>query len=601
MAQYEHLPIYKKAFELSLFLENEVKNFSRYHKYTLGSELRDKSRRAAILIIRANSRTDKLGILLELREILEEIKYVVRLCKEVKAFRNFKTFETFLRLCSSRSRPKMMPSVFSFENVYQAYLDCRYNKRGRRDAIRFEIDAEEKVYDLAERLRERTYRPSPASCFVTEKPKLREIVAAQFEDRVVHHLLVRRLEPLWEPGFIYDSYASRRRKGTHLAVKRLRKFMCEASLNKKRPVYYLQLDIKNYFMSIDKDILFDLIMKRRPPEELIWLIHLIVHRNVAENCVVRSPESLMAKVPPHKSLFRARKNKGLPIGNLTSQFFANIYLDRLDQFVKHTLKCRWYLRYVDDFVMLDSDRQCLEQWHAQTESFLQERLKLNLNPKRYRLRRVSEGVDFLGYIVRPDYVLSRKRVVNNLKAKLRDYEKKLVSERNGVRTVRYDPEIVKGMFQSFNSYLAHFGHADSYRLIANIFETFSFMKHYFFYDVSFRKPKLVMYCHPRCRFRNVYSQYIWFLRLYHRYLIFFRVGCFYEFYEAQASLAVKILGLKMIKPKFGFKRRAGIGDKALERYVEMALKQGRGVLVVEQTGYFSGNLAERRIAVKYDV
>ena len=252
---------------------------------------------------------------------------------------------------------------------------------------------------LRDALADRSYEPNRSVCFFIQRPKLREIFAADFRDRIVHHVLVNHLEGIWEPVFIHDSYACRKGKGMHAAVVRLQQFMREATANGTWPAFTLQLNIRNYFMSIDKPRLFEMVAARLNPgrpahAEALWLAEKLVFRDCTHEPVLKGNPQRVDRLPPHKTLFRAPPGKGLPIGNLNSQFFANVYLNALDQFVKHELKYRWYLRYCDDFVLLAESATQLAVWRTRIENFLLERLLLQLNPARERLRPVSDGVDF---------------------------------------------------------------------------------------------------------------------------------------------------------------------------------------------------------------
>ena len=173
----------------------------------------------------------------------------------------------------------MIALDLSLENLYRQYLRCRRNKRNTVNALRFEAQQEKQLVLLREALVERTYQPGRSVCFFTARPKLREIFAADFRDRVVHHVLVEYLERIWEPVFIHDSYACRRGKGVHAGVKRLQGFMRQATANGTRPAWYLQLDIRNYFMSIDKDILFRLLAARLKDDTALWLTRLLVYHD----------------------------------------------------------------------------------------------------------------------------------------------------------------------------------------------------------------------------------------------------------------------------------------------------------------------------------
>ena len=330
--------------------------------------------------------------------------------------------------------------LFSFENLHRQYLICRRNKRNTLNALRFEARQEQNLLDLQAALIDRTYVPSRSVCFFVQKPKLREIFAADFRDRVVHHVLVDYLERIWEPIFIHDSYACRKGKGVHAGVERLTRFIRQITRNGSRPAWYLQLDVHNYFMSIDKRILFDLLAPNIADDDALWLTKVLVFHDCTENFVIKGDAGLLEKMPPHKTLFHAPPGKGLPIGNLNSQFFANVYLNELDQFVKHRLKCRHYLRYCDDFVLLAESPEQLMAWREQIARWLHERLRLQLNPKRQRLRPVSDGVDWLGYIVRGDYRLVRRRVVGSLRDKLRAFRAELVVATESHFHYRYDRE-----------------------------------------------------------------------------------------------------------------------------------------------------------------
>jgi RNA-directed DNA polymerase len=508
------------------------------------------------------------------------------------------------QLCASRSFQIMMlseklmatsASLFSYEQLYRAYLDCRKTKRNTPDALRFELNAEELLDDLQRELTERAYHPSTSLCFAAQKPKLREIFAADFRDRILHHLVVRQLERLWEPVFIYDSYASRPQKGIHLAVERLQTFCRQATRNRTQPAWYAQLDIRNFFMSIDKHRLFALLRSRCDQEELLWLTATLLFHDPTGDYHLRSPRWLLNRIPRQKSLFGVERGHGLPIGNLTSQFFANVYLNGLDQFVKHTLKCRYYLRYVDDFVLLHPDRSQLVDWRQQIEHYLHTQLELALHPTRRKLRPVANGIDFLGYIVRPDYILCRQRVVNNLNAKLRGFQRQLVQTQGRVTAIRYSHEVLEALLACLNSYLGHFRHADTFKLRHSLLERNRWLAHFFRY----RHDTLTRLYAPPRGFRNLHAQYTYFYKRYDRFLLFFQVGCFYEFYKSQARRAKAALQLTPLPPKFGFRARCGIGVKGLDRYVERALQQGHAVVVVKQTGFMLPHVAERRVAVKY--
>jgi retron-type reverse transcriptase len=235
----------------------------------------------------------------------------------------------------------------------------------------FEQNLEENLVSLHEELDSGSYRPCRSLCFIVEKPKLREIFAADFRDRVVHHVLVGHLEPQWERRFIHDSYACRWGKGTHKGVARLRSFTRKATANGSKMAWYLQLDVKGFFINLDRNILYQRLKAQEKDPTILWLIRVILFTKVTENCRFRDARRKDFEcLPEHKTLFKARLGCGLPIGNLTSQFFANVYLGALDQFVKHQLKARLYLRYCDDLVLLSENREELAEWERRIEAFL---------------------------------------------------------------------------------------------------------------------------------------------------------------------------------------------------------------------------------------
>ncbi|MBI4848582.1 MAG: group II intron reverse transcriptase domain-containing protein [Nitrospirae bacterium] len=448
--------------------------------------------------------------------------------------------------------------LYSFRTLHKAYVSCRRRKRNTINALRFEASLLDNLMDLSGKLQNGSYRPSRSVCFVAKQPKLREIFAADFRDRVVHHLLVPEIEKIFEPKFIHDSYACRVGKGTHAAVKRLRHFMNCVTRGGRVASWFMQLDIRSFFMSIDREILLGMLERQflrdssagrhsresgnpekteldsglqtagmTEREALLQLAEIIVNQDCTKDFVYKGDPRLLQGIPPHKSLFHIPQGKGLPIGNLTSQFFGNVYLNELDQFVKHTLKARHYLRYVDDFILLDTSRERLLEMKDKIETFLNERLALELKPE-LTLKRVTEGADFLGYIVRPDYVLVRNRVVGNLRARLRRFEEEMVissvrhiscrhSRESGnpeafkntgfpIKTSgmtnkdfctsllykRYSVTIPKQfniihlreenvcqLRQTLASYLGHFKHANAYKLTRSLFEKYEYLENIF--------------------------------------------------------------------------------------------------------------------------
>ncbi len=328
--------------------------------------------------------------------------------------------------------------MFTYEEIYKAYLRCRRGKRNTHNALKFEQNLCENLCDLETSLNNRSYTPKRSVCFLTTSPK-----------------------------FIYDSYSCRVGKGIHEAKKRALKFS-------RASKYYLQLDIKNFFYTIDKKFLFRMLngsivenyhkvkKSKISMHEMLWLVHKIIFHDVTVNAYMKGHKSAFESLPSHKSLFKVAKTKGLPIGNLTSQFFANVYMNDFDNYCKRTLKCKRYLRYVDDFVIFEESREKLLGIQREIESYLSVNLSLVLREYKI-LKSVHEGLDFLGYIIRPDYVLVRNRVVKNFKYKkakyLSDYEKQ-----KGTMGL----EEIKQFLSVQASFVGHSSHENSYNLIQKV-------------------------------------------------------------------------------------------------------------------------------------
>ncbi|MBT6651893.1 MAG: reverse transcriptase [Gammaproteobacteria bacterium] len=387
-----------------------------------------------------------------------------------------------------------LATLFNFPALWQAYITCRKGKRGSRNTQHYEISLLDRLIDTLDALKTARWTPSRSVLFVVTRPKMREIHAADFSDRVVHHLLVPRLERLYEPTFIHDSYSNRKGKGTHAAVERLQHFMRKVTRNQTRPAHYLQLDIANFFNTIDRPTLWKQLQHRlrkaqqrgaedrgvtpQEQQELLWLTHRILRQNPTEHALLRGSPDEFARIPQHKRLSAAPADKGLPIGNLTSQFFANVYLNELDQFIKHTLKADYYLRYVDDFILLHQNPEQLEQWRKEIADFLQQRLQLKLRPQQI-LKPVTDGADFLGYIVRPDYRLVRRRVVGHLRERLQHLQQQLIERTKKGTTLRLKQAHRQQLHAMLASYLAHIRHASSHNLLQTLWREFSWLDHVF--------------------------------------------------------------------------------------------------------------------------
>ena len=308
---------------------------------------------------------------------------------------------------------------FSFAELVEAYLDCRRTKRNSASALAFEFNMERNLRFLFDELASGAYTPGRSKCFVITRPKPREVWAAEFRDRIVHHLLYNHIGPRFERSFIADTCACIKGRGTLYAASRLEGKVRSITQNWSKPAHYLKCDLANFFVSIDKRVLLDLLMARI--HEPFWraLTELVLMHDPRGDFVYRGDPALLERVPPHKRLMAQPSHLGLPIGNLSSQFFANVYLDVLDQHVKHSIGARHYIRYVDDFVLLHESPQWLNAALANIDSFLPATLGAHLNPTKTILQPIDRGIDFVGQVTRPWVRTTRARTVDQAASRLR--------------------------------------------------------------------------------------------------------------------------------------------------------------------------------------
>ena len=296
----------------------------------------------------------------------------------------------------------LFKQIISLDNLFLAYLEFRKGKRKKIDVQEFEFNLEDNLFELHQELKDKIYCHSNYTSFYITDPKLRYISKACVRDRVLHQAVFRILYPIFDKSFIFDSYSCRLDKGTHRAVNRLDRFCQKLSSNNKENIFILKCDIRKFFDSIDQQILLELIKKKIKDKNTIWLIDKII-----------------------KSF---NQNKGLPLGNVTSQLFANIYLNKLDQFIKHKLKIKYYLRYCDDFLILSKDKDYLNNLVHRINKFLTNELKLNLHARKIIYRKYFQGVDFLGYVVLPHHRVLRTKTKKRIFKKIQFNKLKLDSD-----------------------------------------------------------------------------------------------------------------------------------------------------------------------------
>lgn len=354
------------------------------------------------------------------------------------------------------------------EDLFTAYYEARKNKRNTINALAIELNYESKLYQLFEDIEERKYEISPSICFINFEPVKREIFAADFRDRIVHHLVFNYINSVFDKTFINDSYSCRKNRGTHYGIKRIRRFISQCSHNHSKDCYIMKLDIEGYFMRMDRDILYGKIIKVLKENEskllcamslIQYLLQKIIFNDPTTNCKIKGEKADWEGLPESKSLFFAEENKGFSIGNLTSQLFGNIYLNDFDHFVKNELGIKYYGRYVDDFVLIHPDKKYLLECREKIRCYLKNKLLLTLHPKKFYLQHYKKGVQFLGVYIKPFCIYIGKRCKTNFYKKVREWNDRFVL------TKRKPSLQEKKLFRAnINSYLGMMKHYDTYKL-----------------------------------------------------------------------------------------------------------------------------------------
>ena len=336
--------------------------------------------------------------------------------------------------------PKLWKEFCTLTNLYNAYDKAKKGRTNRCYVAEFEKDERRNLITLFHEVYSGTYCPRPLKRFVLRDPKTRVISVSDFRDRIVHHMLINVLQPIFEPQFVYDSYANRINKGTTAAIKRAQAFIRKTTKNNKLRLrknsssvrgYCLKCDIKSYFDTIDHAILVGLIRKRVPDSRVLDLITVILKNHESKTC-----------------------GQGMPLGNWTSQFFANVYLNKLDQYVKHELKAKHYIRYVDDFIIFSRDARELQQLKVVIDEFLQSKLMITLHPNKCSIIPLHRGVPFLGFRVFPYHVLVQRRNLRKLAKRTENH----LTEFNANFILK---EVV---IDSFNGWCAYAMNADTHYL-----------------------------------------------------------------------------------------------------------------------------------------
>ncbi len=286
--------------------------------------------------------------------------------------------------------------IISVENLLEGWKDFLKGKRGKRDVQEFDLHLMDNVFDLHWDLQSLRYKHSEYKAFKINDPKPRDIHKATVRDRLLHHAIYRKLYPFFDSTFISHSFSCRRRKGTHRACDCFSGMLRKVSRNNTRTVWVLKCDIRKFFASIDHRTLFGILRKRIGDKKILWLLYQVV-----------------------SSFSSGKPEVGLPLGNLTSQLLVNIYMNEFDQFVKHNLKGKNYIRYADDFVLVSDEKALLEAQLVKISGFLRDSLKLELHPNKVSIRTLASGVDFLGWVHFPNHrvirTTTKKRMLRSLK------------------------------------------------------------------------------------------------------------------------------------------------------------------------------------------
>lgn len=312
----------------------------------------------------------------------------------------------------------------------EAWFEFRLGKRSKADVQNFEHNLEDNLFTLYNDLKNKTFRHSDYIPFYITDPKRRHIHKANIRDRVLHHAIFRQLYPIFDKGFIFDSYSCRIGKGTHNAVNRLEYFVRIISCNYRQNLWALKCDVSKFFDSIDPQRLSDLIDLKISDPDVRWLIDKVLHS------------------------FRKANGLGIPLGNVTSQLFANIYLNELDQFMKRELKIKYYLRYCDDFIILSERKEYLESLTPIIAKFLEDRLGLILHPRKIIYTKLSQGIDFLGYVILPHHRVLRTKTKNRI---LRKIQGNKIGLKQGTMEEEY-------FNRSMASYSGMLKHCDSWKI-----------------------------------------------------------------------------------------------------------------------------------------
>ena len=349
---------------------------------------------------------------------------------------------------------------FSYSDLFAAYEDCLRHKRNSPNAIKFMMDANSNVIQLCDEINNGTYEIGQSIAFIITYPKCREVFAADFRDRIVHHLVINELMPYFERYFIKESFSCMKGKGTLYGIRTMAEYMRLCSNDYTIPTYVLKMDVQSFFMSINKRLLADMLdefivynyPENRKKECLRWLCKKIIMHKPEDNCIRHSPIEMWDLLGKGKSLFETEEGNGLAIGNLTSQMFANFYMTILDYFIKYYLGFEYYGRYVDDFMLYHNDKEYIKECIPKIKTFTNEALHLNIHPDKLYLQEVTHGVKFIGSDIMPHRLYCGNRTIGA-------FYNKLMTEYK-----EYDEKLLPNFVSCVNSYLGFMKHYSTYNM-----------------------------------------------------------------------------------------------------------------------------------------
>ena len=392
------------------------------------------------------------------------------------------------------------------ENLYKAYFEARKNKRFTKEQLKFEANYEHYLHELYEQIISKTYKVKPCKAFVIEKPVYREVFAPQFIDRVVHHFIVLYINPQVEQVLIEDCYSCRKNKGTLYGIERAKKNMRSVTQNYAKEAYILKLDISGYFMNMNTTILHKQILKLQlventacssfEKEVLHYLINEVIFTNPIHQCQINGNKELWKFIPNTKSLFHSPHGCGLPIGNLTSQIFGNIYLNDFDHWVKTDLGIKYYGRYVDDMYFMHNDKDFLKQCILKVQEKMQTYGML-IHPKKIYLQHYTKGLEFLGRYIKPYRSYISNRTKNNFVKLIEKINKTIVLEPKELT----ENGVLHYFLCRINSYWGLFIKANSYsflkkamlKLHTSFYTFYYFEKYKNSWKCKIRKTHLMSY------------------------------------------------------------------------------------------------------------